>query len=379
MGILSEGSTMRKMVLTTVGTSLLHHLAVKKPNLENSIKRIEGKPSKELDNYRSEYDVIKKESLSHLKSLNLDKSTDLDKSSAEIKSLLKLETSSSDVVYLFATETIDGKLCTEVLKDFIEEKFGCEVKLEEINGLQVSNPELFKKTGVRNYIDKVTKIIENHRYGYKLILNTTGGFKATVPYTTLLGMLFQIPVFYIFEDTQSPIKLPPLPLEYNFKIIEELKEKFYRIDSETRIPYDEFRKGVNDEKYKQCIALIEEEKGYVTLSAIGLAIWERYKEDNPPLPPRSNRSPDEKDHLRELKQEPSRSNEFEKFREKLKTLDWIDDFWYLKGCNPSDKKIEIMGDELHIYYEGIVLRVKTTAQYPKQLEIVKKKLWELLT
>jgi hypothetical protein len=83
--------------------------------------------------------------------------------------------------------------------------------------------------------------------------------------------------------------------------------------------------------------------------------------------------------LRELKQEPSRTEKFEKFREKLKNHDWVNDFWYLKGCNLSDKKIEIMGNELHIYYEGIILRVKTTAQYPKQFEIVKKKLWELLT
>ncbi|HWP91859.1 MAG TPA: putative CRISPR-associated protein [Thermodesulfobacteriota bacterium] len=367
---------MRKMVLTTVGTSLIYHLVEKKTNLKNYADGIEGKPSKELDNYRREYDVLKKESLSHLKSLNLDKSTDLDKSSAEIKSLLKLGIGNSDVVYLFATETIDGKLCAEVLKDFIEEEFGCDVKLEEINGLQVSNPELFKKTGVRNYIDKATKIIENHHY--QLILNTTGGFKAVVPYTTLLGMLFQIPVFYIFEETQSLIELPPLPLEYNFKIIEELKDKFYRIDLETSIPYDEFRKGIDDEKYKQCIALIEEEKGYVTLSAIGIAIWEKYKEDNPPLAPKSKKSPDEKDHLRELKQEPSRTGKFEKFREKLKNHDRIDDFWYLKGCNPSDKKIEIIGDELHIYYEGIALRVRTTAQYPKQFEVIKKGLEELL-
>jgi putative CRISPR-associated protein (TIGR02619 family) len=227
---------MNKMVLTTVGTSLLIHLIEKKTNLRNSIERIEGEPSEKLNDYRKEYDVLKKESLSHLKSLNLDKSTDLDKSSAEIKSLFKLRIGNNDVVYLFATETIDGKLCTEVLKDFIEEKFGCEVKVEEIKGLQVSNPELFKKTGVRNYIDKTTKIIENHRYSHQLILNTTGGFKAVVPYSTLLGMLFQIPVFYIFEDTQSLIELPPLPLEYNFKIIEELKDKFYRIDSETSIP-----------------------------------------------------------------------------------------------------------------------------------------------
>jgi len=370
---------MSRMVLTTVGTSLIFHLVEKKTNLKNHVETIEGRFSKELDDYRKEYDLIKKESLIHLKGLNLNKSTDLNKSSAEIKSLVKLGIGNNDVVYLFATETIDGKLCAEVLKDFIEEKFVCEVKVEEIKGLQVSNPELFKKTGVRNYIDKTTKIIENHRYSHQLILNTTGGFKAVVPYTTFLGMLFQIPVFYIFEDTQSLIELPPLPLEYNFKIIEELKDKFYRIDSETSIPYDEFRKGVNDEKYKQCIALIEEEKGSITLSAIGLAIWEKYKEDNPPLPPKSNKSPDEKDHLRELKQEPSRTAKFEKFREKLKNHDRVNDFWYLKGCNPSDKKIEIMGDELHVYYEGIMLRVKTTAKYPKQFEIVKNELWELLT
>lgn len=371
---------MRKMVLTTVGTSLIFHLVEKKTNLKNYTERIEGKPSKELDGYRKEYETIKKESLSYLKDLNLTKNSDLNRSSAEIKSLVKLEISQDDVVYLFATETIDGKLCAEVLEDFIKERLGCRVVKDEIEGLQVADSERFKKVGIRNYIDKVTKIIENpnSRYGYELILNITGGFKAVVPYTTLLGMLFQIPVFYIFEDTQSLIELPPLPLEYNFKIIEELKDKFYRIESETSIPHDEFRKGVDDERYNQCIALIEEEKGSITLSAIGLAIWKKYNEDNPPPPPRSKKSADEKDHLRETKQEPSRTEKFEKFRGNLKNHDWVNEFWYLKGCNPSDKKIEIIGDELHIYYEGIALRAKTTAQYPKQFEIVKRELEKLL-
>lgn len=369
---------MKKMVLTTVGTSLIYHLVEKKTSLKNYADGIEGKPSKELDDYRKEYDVLRKESLSHLRSLNLDKSTDLDKSSAEIKSLFKLGIGNDDVVYLYATETIDGKLCAEVLEDSIKQKFSCKVTTEEIKGLQVSNPELFKKTGIRNYIDKATKIIEDNRYSYKLILNITGGFKAVVPYTTLLGMLFQIPVFYVFEDTQSLIELPPLPLEYNFKIIEELKDKFYKMESETSIPYDEFRKGADDEKYKQCIALIEEEKGSITLSAIGLAIWEKYKEDNPPPPSKSNKPPNEKDCLRESKQEPSRTPRFESFREKLKNHDWVDEFWYLKGCNPSDKKIEIIGGELHIYYEGILLRAKVTAQYPKQFESVKRELVKLL-
>lgn len=371
---------MRKMVLTTVGTSLIFHLVEKKTNLKNYAERIEGKPSKELDDYSKEYETIKKESLSHLKGLDLKKNADPDKSSAEIKSLVKLEIGQDDVVYLFATETIDGKLCAEVLEVFIREKFNCKVTIEEIEGLQVSNSELFRKKGIKNYIDKVTKVIENpnNRYGYELILNITGGFKATVPYTTLLGMLFQIPVFYIFEDTQSLIELPPLPLEYNFKIIEELKDKFYKIESETSISFDEFIKGVKDVKYKQSIALIEEEKGSITLSGIGLAIWKKYNEDNPPLPPRSKKSPDEKDHLKEREQEPSRTPQFESFREKLKNHEWVDEFWYLKGCNSSDKKIERVGEELHIYYEGIVLRVKTTAQYLKQFETIEKELEKLL-
>lgn len=340
---------------------------------------IEGKPSQTQGTYSREFDTLKKDSLSYLKSLNLDKNNDLDKSSAEIKSLVKLGVDKDDVVYLFATETIDGNLCAEVIKEYIEEEFGCKAKIEEVKGLQVKDSELFRKVGIKNYIDGVNRLANpDLREDYRLVLNTTGGFKATVPYTTLLGMLFQIPVFYIFEDTQNLIELPPLPLEYDFAIIEELKDKFYKIYAETSIPYDEFRKGVDEEKYNKCVALIEEEKGSVTFSATGLIIWEKYIQDNPPSLSKSKKSPNEKDHLRELKQEPSRTSKFESFREKLKNHNWVDEFWYLKGCRESDKKIEIIGNELHIYYEGMVLKVKTTSQYPKQLEIIKKDLEKLL-
>lgn len=171
---------------------------------------------------------------------------------------------------------------------------------------------------------------------------------------------------------------PPLPLEYNFRIIDELKDKFHRIDEDSAIPFDEFRKGVSDEKYKQCIPLIEVDKGRVTLSAIGIAIWEKYKEYNPPLPPKSTRPPDQKDHMRELKQEPARTEKFERFREKLRNCEFIDEFWYLKGCNPKEAKVETVGNELHIYYDGIVLRAKTTAKYLKQLEYIKDKVHDIL-
>ncbi len=274
---------MRKMVLTTVGTSLLNHLAEKKTNLKNYIERIEGKPSASTKNYDEEYKTIKKESLSYLKNLNLDKSTDLDKSSAEIKSLVKLGINQDDEVYLFTTETIDGKLCAEILNEFIKEKLGCEVKIEEIKGLQVGDFEIFKKEGIKNFIDRLTSIIDNpnYRYGSEMILNITGGFKAVIPYTTILGMMKFIKVVYIFEDTQGLLELPPLPITYNKDFLQQHKSIFDRLAERTIVPISEFKSWLkyDDEEFNKCSAMIEEDGRDVMFSTLGEYLYKQFLED----------------------------------------------------------------------------------------------------
>ncbi|MGQ0794192.1 MAG: putative CRISPR-associated protein [Deltaproteobacteria bacterium] len=271
---------MRKMALTTVGTSLLFHLREKKDSLKNLVESIEGKSSGLRGDYSREFEELKKQCLSRLSGLNLDKNSDLNKSSAEIKSLAKLGITEADVVYLFATETMDGNLCAEVIEQYIKGEFGCSVKTEEVKGLQVKDSERFRKEGVRNFIDKLMNIIEKSRYEYEIIFNITGGFKAVIPYTTFVGMINSVKVVYTFEDTDYLIELPALPITYNKEFLNQHKAKFDKVHSKSIIGMREFRKGLDDEEYEKFSAMIEDDGQSVTFSALGELLYKQFLQDD---------------------------------------------------------------------------------------------------
>ena len=51
----------------------------------------------------------------------------------------------------------------------------------------------------------------------RIELNATGGFKGMVPYLTLYGMFYDLPVSYIFEQSETLIQLPRIPLAFDWR------------------------------------------------------------------------------------------------------------------------------------------------------------------
>jgi putative CRISPR-associated protein (TIGR02619 family) len=153
--------------------------------------------------------------------------------SAEINSLQKIgETTSSRLeVYLLASDTMLSRLAAEIILDFMEckenkEKLsltGSKVYFDPaihlIKGLQVSNPEMLEIQGLEgllSFIDQVCgKDYENAAF------NITGGFKGLIPYMTLIAQSFRLPVYYIYENSDHLIKMPLLPFEFDFSLLDE--------------------------------------------------------------------------------------------------------------------------------------------------------------
>lgn len=55
------------------------------------------------------------------------------------------------------------------------------------------------------------------------ILNITGGFKATLPYLTIMGQIYNMPACYTFEETQHVIRIPKLPVQFD----RDFAERYY--------------------------------------------------------------------------------------------------------------------------------------------------------
>ena len=93
------------------------------------------------------------------------------------------------------------------------------VQLHEIPGLQVTDHDRFRREG----IDNLFKILDDiskprlDRGQHDVWLNVTGGFKSVVPYVTLFGLLYRLPVVYIFERSNTLITLPPAAINFDFE------------------------------------------------------------------------------------------------------------------------------------------------------------------
>lgn len=356
-----------KLVLMTVGALLVQKLSEdeksswEKIKDQNLLAIREGQVKGQT--------VLEEKILRRLKALDLQTEAGLQEASPEIKSLAKIGVGKGDQIVLYASETPDGILTARIVREFARQIWGCQAAMEVIVGLQVEDAGRFRSQGVVRYVQNLVKEVSNpnQRYGREIILNATAGYKSLVPYTTLVGLLFQVPVVYIFEWSSELISLPPLPLDFDQTFFKEVEPLLQRIDQESAISGDEL-KNIPAEIRDKLLPLLEPVDGQYTLSALGLVVYERYKAPPPLL--KSTRQPADKDHTRDFSQETHRSSAFEKFKQKLAECPWVEDFWYLKGTDESKNDVQQVGEELHVTYGGIVLRVKTTATHPSHYESI---------
>lgn len=200
--------------------------------------------------------------------------------SAEIKSLLIANVSRQDIVQLVCTDTEQGYLCGRILQNFLETEVACEVQLVRVEGLQVMDGDLFKKTGLHNYLQL---LLDTHRYyqaSHQIIMNLTGGFKSVIPYSTVAAMFLELPIFYVFEFSDQLIELPPLPISVDFTLFSDHHERFQLLAERGSVKSHSFYKGISAEQRTRLALVIEEKEEMVSLSALGALFWNYYKKNS---------------------------------------------------------------------------------------------------
>lgn len=256
-----------KTYICTTGTSIL-------TNSRINFKRFQNEPLSRWKDYEDVIAAVRDRVSESLQRLSIP--AQLDDTSAEIKSLIKMSINPDDRVVLIASDTIDGKLSAELVQIFlIERKICLEIEIKVIEGLQATDATLFQQEGLRNLLEFLISL-ENR----DIVFNLTGGFKSVVPFLSLVGMLFNKPIRYIHEDSQEVITLSNVPILLNDSLLLLVEDKLRKIEKETSIPEAEWRAGIdfNDRRFE---SLIEKINGQVTFSGLGLLFWERFKFDYP--------------------------------------------------------------------------------------------------
>jgi len=255
-----------KKVITTVGTSIF----TKKENdyegsIEDSYKDIKDKRKKEWEN---NYKAIK-----YIKNIVRDK---LNRdSSAEIKSisLLKQKLAEELDIYFICTDTVASCLAGEILKEYFEKDKGIKVFFDPIkdviDNLQIEDSQKFLE-GLENLINRFDNIASG--YYENIILNITGGFKAIIPYMTVLGQVNGIPLYYVFEETDNLIEIPPVPIDINQKIFEKYENEFELLDDGEIKQKSDF----SHDFLKYCASCLETTNNLITLNPLGKILWNKY-------------------------------------------------------------------------------------------------------
>lgn len=263
-----------KRIINMVGTSIFENY--KKENYDTEFSSYyENLKDKRSKSWEEEKDIIKR--------LRNKINTWIEKKikkapetiSAEIKSLKKLskELNEDFEIFLLSSDTILSKLAGEVIKEnlFKLENFvNKKVELKVISELQVWDREKFN-IGLSNLLTEIYRIA--NEYWDNIIINITGGYKATLPYLTILAQINKCPIYYIFEVTDALIKIPYIPISINWSIFEENEELFFRLEREGNIIEIEDLPKIDSD----IESLLEFADNLCSLNPIGVALWEKYK------------------------------------------------------------------------------------------------------
>lgn len=262
-----------KKIITMIGTSLFENYLEKHndTDFKNYVEHLKNRTAREYSEETNRINFVKQKINKWLQQPNTDKTN----ASAEIKSLVKLKEELKDTfnIYFLHSDTILGNLAGEILKEKIEKikiLSDAQVSLNTIEGLQVKDRKQFVN-GMRSLITQIYRIADG--YWGNIIINITGGYKATVPYLSILAQVNKCPIYYIFEGTDTLIKVPYIPLDINWKIFEE-NERFFMELQKAKIK--EIPRGTSFRE--EIESLTDQADNLISLNPLGIALWEKYKE-----------------------------------------------------------------------------------------------------
>lgn len=268
-----------KTLITPVGTSLFTNYLDENGDsaFRHNYETIRRSPASEWDEYDHEIEDLKMSSLEFIKK-------EKESASAELQSIAKIQEKLKEdlEVRLFASDTIVSRLAAKILADdTVASVLGDNISVEfdtqtdVIKGLQVEDPKVFSQEGLSNLIQKINSASNNAGGYQELAINITGGFKATLPYLTILAQLNRVPLYYTFEDTEALISIPQAPLVIDWGLIERYSDVLKKIDKGIG-NWSAFR-NQHYQAVQDLEAFIEVVDEMAFLSPIGQIFWNHYQ------------------------------------------------------------------------------------------------------
>lgn len=113
---------------------------------------------------------------------------------------------------LICTDTWLGYEAVSILQTILK-RYVSDVRIEKVKDLQTRDLERFQSS-LSDIVRCCSETLKGYREkGYKIIFNLTGGFKSFQGFMQTLAMFYADETIYIFEGSDSLLRIPSLPIE----------------------------------------------------------------------------------------------------------------------------------------------------------------------
>lgn len=162
-----------------------------------------------------------------------------DKICAEIKTLKKVidskKAADNNKIILFPTFTLSGLLVSSILSEYFQRQ-NFVVSTIFTSNLASTTGKNFED-GLKKFLGNLYNKVKEYKDEGKnctVSILASGGYKSIIPYCTIIGLLTDTYVYYIYEKSDNLVQLPPLPigiqkelLKPYAQVLQILKSKFY--------------------------------------------------------------------------------------------------------------------------------------------------------
>jgi putative CRISPR-associated protein (TIGR02619 family) len=268
---------MQRLVITTVGTSLLTNQIDRESEGSYYERLIDtaNYSDEEIIQYDDVIDImeeLKNRAENKLKG-SLD---DIRKACAELNGIYglynnQLDKTIPDHHLLIHTDTAQGRDCAIILEKFLKAKGIINIESLYSENFSTASNENFLM-GISQLIPILKKKITQDYKGYRICFNLVGGFKAMQGYFNTIGMLYADEIIYIFEDSNNLITIPRLPVEINTEKVKPFQVPLAMME-QGHIPISwEKAKNLPDE-------WVIKNAQKIILSTWGQLIWSQCKDE----------------------------------------------------------------------------------------------------
>ena len=203
----------RRLVISTVGTSLLTNLIISKNNLESDwssrLQDTANLTEKEIKKGSDIEEIIQKLKQRAENKLEKANTIEIKEASAELNGIYglyedQLEDGKLDHHLLITTDTAQGQVTADIVKKFLlkqkkEKRLSLEIEVYTPEKLSTANTKSFNK-GIDDLLDCLhTRVEEYKEKKYEIYFNLVGGFKALQGCMNTIGMFYADKIIYVFE------------------------------------------------------------------------------------------------------------------------------------------------------------------------------------